>query len=173
MRHALRYIGISILLAAAETPADCQTPDSMAIPLAAVTCIVRTFTDGDTLKLDCGGGPFAARLHCIDAPELDQQPWGERSRDNLRRITPATVRVVEVARDRYNRSVVRIFDPTTDTELSARQVRDGAAAVYTKYCHDQALLDLQSIAEAERIGIWGTPGSHQTPWIYRRFNGAH
>jgi len=173
MRHALLYISISILLATANTHAECQTQESVAIPLDAITCIVRSFTDGDTVKLDCGGGPFAARLHCIDAPELAQTPWGERSRDNLKRITPATVRVVEVERDRYNRSVVRIFDPATDTELSARQVRDGAAAVYTKYCHDQALMDLQGIADAERIGIWATPGSHQTPWIFRRFNGAH
>lgn len=156
---------------AATSAADLEAATGNTIPPDAVSCAVRQITDGDTIRVDCGGGPFTLRLWCIDAPELAQEPWGERSRANLARITPPTVRVLEESQDRYGRTVARIYDPTTLTELGARQVRDGAAAVYTKYCTDDRYTIEEGTARAEQIGIWSAEGCHQTPWIFRRHTG--
>lgn len=43
------------------------------------TCTVASVHDGDTLRATCDGERLQVRLYCIDAPELDQAPWGRES----------------------------------------------------------------------------------------------
>ncbi|MGH8626662.1 MAG: thermonuclease family protein, partial [Gammaproteobacteria bacterium] len=74
-------------------------------------CAVLKVHDGDTLHVLCGQHTdqprmLKIRLHCLDAPELAQAPWGREARDHLRALVakgPVTLRIIE--KDKYRRSV--------------------------------------------------------------------
>lgn len=44
---------------------------------------VLSIGDGDTIRVRQGGRPITVRLACIDAPEMAQQPYGQRACDYL------------------------------------------------------------------------------------------
>jgi len=45
--------------------------------------------DGDTIRVKQNNQTITVRLGCIDAPELAQKPWGERSKYRLGQFLPA------------------------------------------------------------------------------------
>lgn len=165
-RQSIRFLiaALSVLSGAADT-SDADPPTI--IPTAAVSCRTLKVIDGDTLRLTCDGPPFTARLYCIDAPELGQTIFGDASRKNLARIVKPELKVLEVKRDLYGRSIVQVFDPDTGTDLSRRQVQDGQAAVYHGYCTDPAFQREEATAKARGFGLWRVPGCQQTPWSWR------
>lgn len=157
-----------------------MTPRKMviaALPLlsASVTasagnlCEVTRCYDGDTCTLQCQDERVKVRLHCIDAPEMKQAPWGKMSRDYLRqRATPgATVDLVRMGQnDKYGRAVgVLLLD---GVNLNLNQVHAGQAAVYPKYCTDPVFYQAQEDAKAYRRGIWQEDGEQQAPWDWRK-----
>ncbi len=73
MPHFSRLLIIGIL--AAVISASVQARES---------CTVDHCHDGDTCTLDCTGESVKVRLHCIDAPEMAQVPWGAQSWNYLR-----------------------------------------------------------------------------------------
>lgn len=129
-------------------------------------CDVRSVVDGDTYRLMCDGKKVNARLYCIDAPEMDQAPWGEVARDKLAALTTRRVQVQVKALDRWQRPVVEIVtqgEPSPGLALVAA----GGAAVYPRYCTDPAYFAAEATARAAGLGIWSTAGLQQTPWIWR------
>lgn len=131
-------------------------------------CALDQVLDGDSLRLDCHGDPLEVRLHCIDAPEKDQQPWSDRSRANLRRITPQRVEVQPVEIDRFGRTVAEVYATGVKRySLNLEQVRGGHAAVYPRYCDDPRFFRVERQARRASAGIWSTLGEHQTPWAFR------
>ena len=70
-------------------------------------CALDHCHDGDTCTLICAGERVKVRLHCIDAPEMKQAPWGKLSRDYLKQRAPAgsVVDLVSMTRDKYGRTV--------------------------------------------------------------------
>ncbi len=128
-------------------------------------CIVSSIHDGDTLRARCGGTPIKVRFYCIDTPEMAQRPWGRESRDYLRKITPARVKIVKHATDRYGRVVGEVF--AADRSLNMAMVEAGMAAVYRRYCPSHAYAQAEEKARAARLGIWSRPGLQQRPWDYR------
>ena len=91
------------------------------------TCTVDHCHDGDTCTLVCAGERVKVRLHCIDAPEMSQAPWGANSRDYLRQHarTGAAVELVSITRDKYRRTVgVLLLD---GVNLNLNQVHAGWA----------------------------------------------
>lgn len=134
------------------------------------SCIVDHCHDGDTCTLVCAGERVKVRLHCIDAPEMAQVPWGAQSRDHLRERATigATVDLVSVTRDKYGRTVgVLLRD---GVNLNLNQVQAGWAAVYPKYCADPVYYQAQADAQAHGRGIWRVEGEQQRPWDWRRGN---
>lgn len=129
-------------------------------------CRVLNVYDGDTVTLNCGGGRERVRLHCIDAPEMGQVPWGRRSRDHLRRITPAQVRLVAHDRDRYGRLIGELYDG--ERSLNLALVEAGEAAVYPRYCRDPRYPRTERAARQAGLGIWAEPGQQQRPWEWRK-----
>ncbi len=95
-------------------------------------CDVSRVHDGDTLWIVCHGQSEKLRLHCIDAPEMAQKPWGTRSRDHLSSLIGKQLHVEYRDTDRYGRTVARIRDGSID--VGASMVLDGFAVVYPKYC---------------------------------------
>jgi micrococcal nuclease len=133
---------------------------------ALLLCLVVGVTDGDTLKVRCGGAPMTTiRLAEIDAPEK-RQPFGERSRQHLADLCfQKTAEVHPRSRDRYDRTVARVSCAGQDASLE--QVRTGMAWAYTRYVTDSAVKDLEASARAASRGLWVDP-TPTAPWDWRR-----
>lgn len=134
-------------------------------------CAVLKVHDGDTLHVLCrqhADQPrkLKIRLHCIDAPELAQAPWGREARDQLRRLIqkgPVTVRVIE--KDNYRRFVAEVWKDRANANLE--MVKTGKAAVYWRHCNSPTYGLAEWKARSVGAGIWRQRGLHQTPWEYR------
>ena len=161
---ALMLYAWTMIPAAAAEP-----PPASALPVLD-WCDVVAVTDGDTLRMKCDGAKVKVRLYCIDAPETDQDPWGETARAQLVGTVTGRVQVVVKAVDRYRRPVVEIRGQD-GTSPGLALVTAGVAAVYPRYCTDQAYLEAEASARAAGAGIWSTPGLQQTPWVWRRHRG--
>lgn len=137
-------------------------------------CSVLSIYDGDTMTVACAGRKMKVRLYCIDAPEMDQEPWGRESRDHLRAITPPTVRVVVRDRDRYGREVAEVIVPDDSEEnLNRAQVWAGQAAVYRRYCPDGNYDEAEDAARKLPAGIWREAGEQQNPSVWRNAYKKH
>ena len=44
---------------------------------------ITSITDGDTFKVQIKGEESIVRIACIDAPEMSDDPWGQKSKDAL------------------------------------------------------------------------------------------
>jgi len=135
-------------------------------------CLVDHCHDGDTCTLRCGVGSdvvrhVKVRLHCIDAPEFKQEPWGKWSARALRQYAPAgaLIDLEALKSDRYGRTVGVLR--SRGASLNLEMVRQGFAAVYEKYCAEPAFYEAQAQAQAARRGIWSRPGVQQRPWDWR------
>ncbi|MBK1722174.1 thermonuclease family protein [Thiocystis violacea] len=143
-------------------------PADWRIRPAADSCRLDKVLDGDSMRLTCPNGPVEVRLHCIDAPEKGQRPWGDRSRAHLREIAPREVELVAMERDRFGRTVGEVFTTGPDRlSLNLEQVRSGQAAVYDRYCEDPGYFRAEREARKAKRGIWRQRGEHQTPWTFR------
>ncbi|MFC2992942.1 thermonuclease family protein [Halomonas tibetensis] len=129
-------------------------------------CRVLNIYDGDTVTVNCSGQRERVRLYCIDAPEMDQEPWGRQSRDYLRRITPAQVSIVTHDRDRYGRVIGELFDGHRSLNLAL--VEAGEAVVYPQYCSERRYSHAERMARQAGQGVWAQPGLQQRPWEWRR-----
>jgi len=159
---ALRFA--VILITAASTTAGAEP------------CAVDHCHDGDTCTLVCGCDTdtprrVKVRLHCIDAPELAQAPWGRWSAEALRWYVPAAsvVDLEAVTTDRYGRIVGVLH--ARGVRVNVEMVRQGFAAVYERYCADPVYYDARELAQGMRLGIWAVPGLHQRPWEARSRSG--
>jgi len=130
-------------------------------------CRVASIHDGDTIRAECGSEQLQVRLHCIDAPELEQRPWGQDSRDHLRSLIPngTNIELRVQDKDRYGRTVAEVLAGGWDINLV--MVRDGQAAVYRTFCDDRRFVQAETQARKAKLGIWAQPGLQQRPWEYR------
>ncbi|MBR7619988.1 thermonuclease family protein [Phenylobacterium sp. 20VBR1] len=124
-------------------------------------------TDGDTITLLTDDkASLKVRLVEIDAPEKGQ-PWGARSKRFLSSlIYSKRVRVVEAGRDRYGRTLGRIY--SGDRDINAEMVRSGSAWAYRAYLTDLSFIKLEDEARRARRGLWSLPaGETIAPWDWR------
>ena len=148
---------VVIILLAIATQAHAET----------LTGRVVGITDGDTFTLLTEDNhEIRIRVAEIDAPERGQ-PYVNRSRQALSQlIFQKDVSVDIQVVDRYGRSVGRPL--VGETDVSAEMVRIGAAWVYRSYSDDPALYELERVAKAQSLGLWGLPEYQQTPpWEWR------
>ena len=132
-------------------------------------CDLDRVLDGDSLRLICDGESVEVRLHCIDAPEKDQGHWGHRSRAHLKQIATARVEMRPIETDRFGRTVAEVYTAIGKRRsLNLEQIKQGEAAVYSRYCEESRFFRAERAARAGSLGIWSAPGDHQTPWMYRR-----
>lgn len=129
-------------------------------------CQVLNVHDGDTMTVNCQGEKIKVRLYCIDAPELEQEPWGKEARDYLRSITGPNVRLEVKDKDRYGRSVALVHHD--EEPLNLRVVQAGWAAVYERYCTNGEYLRAEAESRARSRGIWKAPAMHLMPWHWRK-----
>lgn len=146
----------------------------VSIPVLAQSTLptVVSVGDGDTLRLRTQGKTITIRLGCIDAPETAQKPWGQQSAARLKQILPPStaVRVREIDRDRYGRTVAELY--LGDRSVNLQMVSEGQAVVYRQYLSGCAstksqYLQAEDLAKQKRLGFWNQP-SPVMPWDFRR-----
>jgi endonuclease YncB( thermonuclease family) len=123
--------------------------------------------DGDTITVLRGGKTkVTVRLTEVDAPE-GGQAWGQRSKQALGALVfGKSVRVVGQGRDRYGRTLGRVYVGSVD--VSAELAKSGAAWAFVRYLTDAKILVLQTQAKESRRGLWSMPASQIIPpWDYR------
>jgi micrococcal nuclease len=136
--------------------------------------VVLRVNDGDTVTLRMSGKTYRTRLIGIDAPELGQEPWGEKAKAHLRDILKETGWTVSVETDtteydKYDRLLVYLR--SNDGRLiNERMVLDGYAVTFTirpntKYA--DRFRKAQHVARGKRTAIWGTDAMKERPFRYR------
>ena len=147
-----------------------KAPSSALARGTELTCSVKSVYDGDTLTASCPSGEVKVRMFGIDAPEMKQEPWGDRSKETLRGLLPrfGSVRLRVMDQDRYDRTVAQVFAEQSDVGLE--MVRQGRAVVYEQYNDSAAYRQAQAEAQKARRGIWEKPGGQQDPATWRRLN---
>lgn len=152
----MKRILVSLLLAACASGAQAWTLDRV--------------VDGDTVSLVDGSRTVRIRLACIDAPE-QRQGQGRRSTQALLADLQGKDIGIEVeSRDRYGRTVAYLIVDGQNVNL--RQVLDGWAWVYPKYCKRPEFYTAENAARAARAGLW-SDDAPQAPWEYRRTERSH
>lgn len=144
MQHAPLLISLLLLLG-----------QSLPIVAQALATVVST-GDGDTLRLNQSGQRLTIRLGCIDAPERSQRPWGTSATTRLKALLlpGQSVRVRQIDRDRYGRTVAELFSGNQSVNLQL--VREGVAVVYPQYLSGCAATKdqyLSAEAAAKRQGL--------------------
>lgn len=132
---------------------------------------VVAISDGDTLTvLDTTKTQHKVRLTGIDAPEK-AQPFGEKSKTNLSRLTFNRDVVVEWNHtDRYGRIIGKVMVEGQD--ICLQQVKEGMAWWYAKYQSEQTQKDRAAYELAElqakmyRYGLWKDKNP-VPPWEWR------
>ena len=135
-----------------------------------LSCTVARVSDGDSIR--CRDGS-RVRLIGIDAPELDQAPFGQLARAALeRRLPPGTVVALEFdvqQRDQYGRYLAYVWH---DGRLvNEEQLADGFAATLTVPPNvrraDRFRKALASARERQ-AGLWAEDGFTCPPEDHRR-----
>jgi micrococcal nuclease len=131
--------------------------------------------DGDTISVLFDGNRERVRLIGIDAPELQQKPWGQRARGHLKELLSTLRWTVSLEfdiekRDQYGRLLAYIW--TSDRGLiNVQMLKDGYAMLYTfppniRYVDE--FKKAQDEARSKGLGIWGRGGLKETPRGYRK-----
>ena len=130
--------------------------------------------DGDTVTLMVNGKMRKTRLIGIDAPEMNQRPWGRQAKEHLIDIMNhtdwmVTMETDEVKQDKYGRALVYLW--TNNNELiNERMVLDGYAVLFTikpNVRYRAAFSRAEKLARQEMKGIWGPNGLKEAPVKYR------
>jgi micrococcal nuclease len=131
--------------------------------------------DGDTVTLMIKGRMRKTRLIGIDAPEMNQRPWGSRAKEHLIDILNHTDWLVTmetdvVTSDKYGRSLVYLW--TKNKELiNERMVQDGYAVLFTikpNSTYVDRFKKAEQYARGEKRGIWGPDGLKEKPIEYKK-----
>ncbi len=146
-------------------------------PVSIVQVKVVKIFDGDTISVLLDGTAEKIRLVGIDAPELDQKPWGLKSKKHLEGLINLSNWTVDLEfdierRDKYGRLLCYLFSDDK-TMINLRMVQDGYAMLFTvppniKYA--DIFKDGQKKAREQKLGIWSSNGLKESPGDYRKRN---
>jgi len=113
---------------------------------------------GDTITVLIDNRQEKVRLIGIDAPELDQAPWGVQARDALRGLVDSkTVRLETdiTLRDQYKRLLAYVY--VGEMLVNLEMVRQGQAVLYTvppNVAHVEDYQKAQQEAREAGRGVW-------------------
>jgi len=157
-RLQTRFWGALLAIAAAS----CQTPppsfSDVAAPADLPALRVRRVPSGQTLEVidPSDGTTRKIRLLGIDAPDLQQDPWGDRARQTLEALAlDREIRADIRRRDRFGRDWAYVW---LDNGLAnAQLVAAGQALVASNIADPDYARQLQQAQERARLlelGIW-------------------
>ena len=133
-------------------------------------CIVKSVTDGDTIKCD---DDRVVRLLLIDAPEMGQAPFGEVSKTYLSQLAPLGVRL-GLAKDvdetdRYGRTLAHLVSPDGSI-VNEKMLRAGLAVVSVYPPNVWMVDEYRSVAKdskSNKRGLWALNGFACLPSDFR------
>ena len=144
-------------------------------PLPLREAKVLSVNDGDTITILMNGKKYRTRLIGIDAPEMGQEPWGQRSREHLRKILKelrwnVLIETDIQTHDKYNRLLVYVWDGNKKL-INEQMLLDGYAVLFTiqpnsKYA--DRFKKAQGTARDNVLGIWGPDGLQVRPLDYKK-----
>ena len=123
-----------------------------------VSARVLSVHDGNTITVQLEDRKDKVRLIGIDAPEIDQAPWGVQARDVLRGLVDSkTVRLETdiTERDQYRRLLAYVY--VGEMLVNAEMVRQGQAVPYTvppNVAHVEDYQKAQQEAREAGRGVW-------------------
>lgn len=129
-------------------------------------------TDGDTATvLVDGNRQVKVRFHGIDAPE-SAQDFGQRAKQKMSDlIYGKEVKVDILERDKYGRSVGKVYVGGVYTNLE--MVKSGLAWHYVQYApNDTDLANAERAARASKVGLW-SHANPTPPWNWRKGIGVY
>mgnify|MGYP006183005589 CR=1 FL=1 len=135
------------------------------------TCTVARVSDGDSIT--CADGT-RVRFLSIDAPELDQGPFGRAAQAYLEAILPEGTEArleIDVERtDRYDRLLAYVYRP--DGRMVNRlMVRQGFAVAYVgppNVRHVETIRAAADSARTQGLGLWTIEAFECLPSDHRR-----
>ncbi|WP_419950604.1 thermonuclease family protein [Candidatus Palauibacter sp.] len=140
-------------------------------PVASEDCVLSFAIDGDSIR--CADGR-EIRLLSIDAPEMAQEPWGARAREELLRVAPTrtSLRVeYDIERvDTFGRDLAYLHLPEGDM-LNEHMVASGYALAFIfppNRRYEDRILAAEAAASADGRGLWGEWGFTCRPADFRR-----
>jgi len=137
---------------------------SVAVAASFTGKVVRV-SDGDTIQVMHNGMAEKVRLHGIDCPEK-KQAYGRKAKEFTASLVAGRTVMVEVKdRDRYGRTVGRVFLPDGSC-LNEALVKAGYAWHYKQYSNDSTLAQLELDARRASRGLWKDPHP-VAPWDWR------
>lgn len=136
-------------------------------------CVVATVTDGDSFR--CRDNR-RVRLLLLDAPEMDQVPFGTRSRDALRELMPRGDTVwleFDIERqDRYGRTLAHAFTASAGgVHLNIAHARNGWAVAVVfppNVRHIEQVRAAVRDARSLKQGLWSDGSFTCTPQDHKR-----
>jgi len=131
--------------------------------------------DGDTIGAFVDGQFQKIRLLGIDAPEMEQRPWGGKAKECIASLLRTTASKVSLEydlerRDKYGRVLAYVW--TQDGKLINEELlKKGCAVLFTvppnvKYAG--RLHAAQKKARDLKAGIWGEHGLQERPYVFRK-----
>ena len=131
--------------------------------------------DGDTVGAVVNGSFEKIRLLGIDAPEMEQRPWGRKSRDCTGALLKASTSRVSLEydleqRDKYGRILAYIWIQD-GRMLNEEMLKNGFAVLFTCPPNVKYVVRFraaQDKARDNKIGIWGETGLRERPYDYRK-----
>ncbi|RNA18304.1 nuclease [Brachionus plicatilis] len=140
--------------------------------------IVTKVYDGDTITaLNASAGSFfRIRFKCIDAPEMNQIPWGKISQKRLNQIIPADsyVQLKNISFDTYGRTLAEVFTDGGEN-VNEKMIREGFSCYYFFQKGCEYYKYLERLAKAEKLNFWNDfdftmPWKLKLPCYYRNIN---
>ena len=152
-------------------PAKAEQPEADVITGRVVRVI-----DGDTLVMLVDKEQIKVRLEGIDCPE-SAQPFGTKAKQALSDLVfGKDVRIKSSGKDRYDRTLGRVFVNVEPTEpdvdiveayVNQSLVFHGFAWHYKQYSDDESLAQAEQDARDAQRGLWAAP-SPVPPWDWRK-----
>lgn len=140
---------------------------SIATGQSVLTGKVVKIADGDTITiLTKENSQIKVRLHGIDCPEKSQD-FGNRAKQFTTVMSIGkTVSVQIVNKDRYGRTVGRVF--LADGKMINKELlKAGLAWHYKKFDKSEEFASLENYAMLKKLGIWSIKNPI-APWDYRK-----
>lgn len=170
MHQRLALTGWAVLALTALTA--CPDDSLERQPTFSASCVIDRIADGDTVT--CTDGT-RIRLLGIDAPELDQVPFGDGSRVALEALLPsgrsARLELDVETRDDFGRTLAYLWDD--ETMINEAMIRQGWALAFVvrpNVRYEDRFRAAEEAAMRDGVGHWVTGGFGCRPVDHRLGN---
>jgi endonuclease YncB( thermonuclease family) len=154
-------IVVALLAVSACTPDDVIPPATTAVEGA--PAVVTWVYDGDTIEVEQDGRVFDVRLDGINAPERGECYHQEATSHLIDTLKGREITLVVTGEDQFDRVLAMVWDG--DMWVNRDLVATGMAIATTDPDRDSALVDAETDAYGDGLGLWGACGTGPTPAV--------